>query len=182
MSHTHTHTHTHTHRVMVSREYVLLSCEVLSDDGGQFLELLHLVLQEDLLVVAQVTHQVPGDVIATHLLSEPPHQRLSLFRHLLHLFLEPQGGEINTPACKFAPPPSPPNGLIFHRLQKVTVCVCVCVWWGVYVHTFLTRSCCHLSLSEASSAGATHTHTHTSKEKYLNIVLSSCICRCTYSC
>ena len=38
--------------VSLSHENVVLSCQVLSDDAGQFLELLHVVLQEHLLVVA----------------------------------------------------------------------------------------------------------------------------------
>ena len=76
---------------LASRENVLLGGEVLSYNGRHLLELPQVVLQKHLVVVAQVTHQVLGDVIAVHLLSEPGHQDLSLLSHLIHLFLGYQG-------------------------------------------------------------------------------------------
>ncbi len=57
-----------------SRENILLRCKILVDDIRQFLVRFHLLIDEGIRLRPKVTNQILGDVIATDLVPELPHQ------------------------------------------------------------------------------------------------------------
>ena len=70
-----------------SPEDVLLSVQVLPDDVSDLPMWLHLLVNEHLLVRAQVTNQSLGYILTLDLVSQLPHKSLTLLLHLINLTL-----------------------------------------------------------------------------------------------
>jgi len=67
-----------------SNEYLVLGCQVLSNDIHNFTMFLHVLINEGVLIYTKVTNQNFGNVVITDLLSETGQQHTPLLFHLVN--------------------------------------------------------------------------------------------------